>query len=72
MERGAIDFLIEPFQIRRLARVLSAGLDQQRLRAENAELRAQLQDHYRFDSIIGQSTGMRQVFATLESLAIRT
>ena len=69
IKRGAIDFLIKPFQIGRLARVLSAGLDQQRLRAENAELRAQLQDHYRFDSIIGQSTGMRQVFATLELVA---
>ena len=69
IRRGAIDFLIKPFQLGRLSRVLSAGLDQQRLRAENAELRAQLQDHYRFDSIIGQSTPMRQVFATLELVA---
>ena len=69
IRRGALDFLIKPFQVGRLARVLSAGLDQQRLRAENAELRAQLQDRYRFDSIIGQSTAMRQVFSTLELVA---
>ena len=41
---------------RRLARVLHRGLEQQRLREENAELRAQLHDRFRFDSIIGQST----------------
>jgi DNA-binding NtrC family response regulator len=69
IRRGALDFLIKPFQVGRLARVLSAGLDQQRLRAENAELRAQLQDRYRFDSIIGQSSAMRQVFSTLELVA---
>jgi DNA-binding NtrC family response regulator len=69
IKRGAIDFLIKPFQLGRLSRVLSAGLDQQRLRVENAELRAQLQDRYRFDSIVGQSTPMRQVFSTLELVA---
>src|SRR6476620_6731566 len=69
IRRGALDFLIKPFQLGRLSRVLSAGLDQQRLRAENAELRAQLQDRYRFDSIVGQSTAMRQVFSTLELVA---
>jgi len=69
IKHGAIDFLIKPFQLGRLAHILSAGFDQLRLRAENAELRAQLQDRYRFDSIVGQSNAMRQVFATLELVA---
>jgi DNA-binding NtrC family response regulator len=69
MRRGALDFLIKPFQLGRLARILSGGLEQQRLRAENAELRAQLHERYRFDSIVGQSTAMRQVFSTLELVA---
>ena len=69
IKHGAIDFLIKPFQLGRLAHILSAGFDQVRLRAENAELRAQLQDRYRFDSIVGQSNAMRQVFATLELVA---
>ncbi len=69
IKRGALDFLIKPFQLGQLARILGAGLDQQRLRQENAELRAQLQDRYRFDSIVGQSAAMRQVFSTLELVA---
>jgi DNA-binding NtrC family response regulator len=69
MKRGAIDFLIKPFQLAQLSRVLSGGLEQRRLRQENAELRAQLRDRYRFDAVIGQSVAMQQVFATLELVA---
>ncbi len=53
IKRGAIDFLIKPFQLAQLAHVLRAGIDQRRLRHENAELRAQLHDRFRFDSVIG-------------------
>jgi DNA-binding NtrC family response regulator len=69
MKRGAIDFLIKPFQLAQLSRVLTAGLEQRRLKQENAELRAQLRDRYRFDSVVGQSVPMQQVFATLELVA---
>jgi DNA-binding NtrC family response regulator len=69
MKRGAVDFLIKPFQLAQLSRVLATGLEQRRLRQENAELRAQLRDRYRFDSIVGQSRAMQQVFSTLELIA---
>ena len=69
IKRGAADFLIKPFQLAQLSRVLQAGLEQRRLREENAELRAQLRERYRFDSIVGQSTAMQQVFQTLELVA---
>src|SRR5687767_834031 len=66
MKRGAIDFLIKPFQLTQLAGILQAAIDQQRLREENAELRAQLRDRFRFDNIIGRHSTMRQLFSTLE------
>lgn len=69
IKRGAVDFLIKPFQLAQLSRVLGSGLEQRRLRQENAELRAQLRERYRFDSVVGQSSGMQQVFATLELVA---
>jgi DNA-binding NtrC family response regulator len=69
MRRGALDFLIKPFQLSQLARILGTALDQRHLREENADLRAQLRDRYRFDSVIGQSAPMRQVFQTLELVA---
>ncbi|HXH24796.1 MAG TPA: sigma-54 dependent transcriptional regulator [Vicinamibacterales bacterium] len=69
MKRGAIDFLIKPFQLSQLARVLQTAFDQRRLREENAELRAQLRERFRFDNIIGHDTTMRQLFSTLELVA---
>src|SRR6185436_17427372 len=54
IKRGAIDFLIKPFQLTQLARVLHTGLEQQRLREENAELKAQLKGKFRFENIIGR------------------
>lgn len=69
IRRGALDFLIKPFQLNQLARILSTALDQRHLREENADLRAQLRDRYRFDSVIGQSAPMRQVFQILELVA---
>jgi DNA-binding NtrC family response regulator len=69
MKRGAVDFLIKPFQLTQLARILHAAVDQRRLREENAELRAQLRDRFRFDNIIGRDSTMQQLFSTLELVA---
>lgn len=69
MKRGAADFLIKPFQLAQLSRILTTGLEQRRLRLENAELRAQLRDRFRFDSVIGQSAAMEQVFNSLQLVA---
>jgi DNA-binding NtrC family response regulator len=69
IKRGAIDFLIKPFQITQLARVLRAAIDQRQLRQENDELRKQLQGRFQFDNIVGRSPAMSAVFSTLELVA---
>src|SRR5688572_18847078 len=69
MKRGAIDFLIKPFQLSQLARVLETAVDQQRLRVENAELRAQLRGRFSFESLVGRDSTMQQLFQTLEMVA---
>jgi DNA-binding NtrC family response regulator len=66
---GAVDFLIKPFQLSQIARGLRQAIDQRRLQEENAELRAQLRSRFRFDSIIGQHSSMRALFARLELVA---
>ncbi|MGE3401591.1 MAG: sigma-54-dependent transcriptional regulator [Vicinamibacterales bacterium] len=69
IRRGAIDFLVKPFELSRLTQVLRAALDQRQLRQENAELRAQLRERFRFDNIIGRDHGMQRLFSTLELVA---
>jgi len=69
MKRGAVHFLLKPFQLTHLSGILQAAVETPKLREENAALKVQLRDRYRFDSVIGQSTAMRNVFSTLELVA---
>jgi DNA-binding NtrC family response regulator len=69
IKRGAIDFLIKPFQVTQLSRVLRSEVERRHLRQENAELRVQLRNRFGFDAVIGQSAPMQHIFATLELIA---
>src|SRR3954469_12945184 len=62
IKRGACDFVNKPFQIDELLHVLDSALEQRRLRSENAYLRAQLEQRYRFEGIIGKSRPMAKLF----------
>ena len=67
--RGAWDFVNKPFQFEELRHVLDAALERRRLKSENAYLRAQLDERYRFEGLIGKSPAMKRLFHLLESEA---
>src|SRR3989475_7050374 len=69
IKRGASDFVSKPFQIDELLHVLGSSLEQRRLKSENAYLRAQLEERYRFEGIIGKSRPMARLFQLLETVA---
>src|SRR6202171_1105782 len=69
IKRGAWDFVSKPFQIDELLHVLDAALEQRRLKSENAYLRAQLEERYRFEGIVGKSRAMAKLFQLLETVA---
>ncbi|MGH7330655.1 MAG: sigma-54-dependent transcriptional regulator, partial [Polyangiaceae bacterium] len=70
IRRGARDFVSKPFQIDELLHVLDSALEQRRLRSENAYLRAQLEERYRFEEgIVGKSGAMKRLFQLLETVA---
>jgi len=69
IKRGASDFVAKPFQIDELLHALEAALEQRRLKSENAYLRAQLEERYRFDAIVGRSRAMTRLFKLLETVA---
>ena len=66
---GAADFITKPFQFDELLHVLSSALEQRRLKSENAYLRSQLQERYRFEGLVGRSRVMRELFQLLETVA---
>src|SRR4029078_4705061 len=69
IKRGAADFVSKPFQIDELLLVLDAALEKRRLKSENAYLRAQLAERYRFQGIVGKSRAMAKLFQLLEMVA---
>ena len=69
IKRGAWDFVNKPFQIDELLHALDSALEQRRLKSENAYLRAQLEERYRFEGIIGKSRPMKLLFQLLETVA---
>jgi two-component system, NtrC family, response regulator AtoC len=69
IKHGASDFVSKPFQIDELLHVLNAALEQRRLKSENAYLRAQLDERYRFEGMIGKSRAMARLIHLLETIA---
>jgi DNA-binding NtrC family response regulator len=69
IKRGAWDFVSKPFQIDELLHVLDSALEQRRLKSENAYLRAQLEERYRFEGVVGKSRPMARLFQLLETVS---
>ena len=69
IKRGAADFITKPFQLDQLLHVMRSALEQRRLRSENAYLRSQIQERYRFEGLVGRSPRMRELFDLLETVA---
>jgi two-component system NtrC family response regulator len=61
MKQGAFDYITKPFNRDELRLTLDRALRMRRLEKENVELRAEVTDRYRFDSIIGGSERIREV-----------
>ncbi len=61
MKRGAFDYITKPFSRDELRLTLDRALRMRRLEKENIELRSEITDRYRFDSIIGSSEKIREV-----------
>jgi DNA-binding NtrC family response regulator len=69
IKKGAADFVAKPFQFDELMHVLHKGLEQRRLKSENAYLRSQLEERYKFGGILGKSKPMQALFHLLDTVA---
>ena len=61
MKQGAFDYITKPFNRDELRMTLDKALRMRRLEKENAELRAEVTDRYRFESIVGSSGKLKEV-----------
>jgi DNA-binding NtrC family response regulator len=66
---GAEGFITKPFQFEELLHELNTAAEKRRLKSENAYLRAQLQDRFKLDGIIGKTPTMLHLFDLLRTVA---
>jgi len=69
VKAGAFDFLEKPIDAERLLDKLEKAIKQKALVDENEQLKAKLQDRYKFQNVIGKSKKMQELFELVESVA---
>src|SRR5215813_12519161 len=69
MKTGASDFVLKPFSLDHLMKVIEKALEVSALRDENRKLREELGHKYQFDNIVGRSRAMQEIFATVARVA---
>jgi DNA-binding NtrC family response regulator len=69
MKEGAYDYVVKPFSPEEIDMIVKKITDHQSLIRENILLKEQLQERHRFESLIGKSTKMQDIYALVENLA---
>jgi DNA-binding NtrC family response regulator len=71
LRKGAYDMLTKPFEPEELLYRVKNALQHTKLLEENRELREELVGKFRFDNIIGSSSGLEKVLEKVEKVAVR-
>ena len=69
VKAGAFDFLEKPIDADRLLDKLEKAIKRKSLMDENEQLKAKLQDRYKFQNVVGKSKKMQELFDLVESVA---
>jgi response regulator RpfG family c-di-GMP phosphodiesterase len=69
MKRGAYDYILKPFKVEEVIRVVQRGLEKQRLAAENLRLREAV-SLYKVSEAIAASLSLEEVLATVGDAAV--
>ena len=66
---GASDYLSKPFRMEEIKIVVRRTLDARRLTRENLQFRQELKAHYGFDTLVGQSHQMAEIYKLVARVA---
>ena len=69
MKNGASDYLLKPFDPKELGVIIEKIISNQARTLENLVLKEQVKDRTRFESMIGQSRAMQEVFDLIGNVA---
>jgi two-component system response regulator HydG len=69
MRQGAYDYLTKPFKLGEASLAVQRALEDRRLREENRRLRAQVEERFRLDALLGRSKAMQDVFERIRAVS---
>jgi len=69
MKSGAFHYLTKPFNNDEVRHLVARAAQSTRLRRENRNLRAALEQHYKFEKIVGKSRPMQEIYRFIEQVA---
>ncbi len=69
MKNGAYDYLLKPFDPNELGVIIEKIIEHQAQARENLFLREEVKDRSRFESMIGQSKPMQEIFDLIQDVA---
>ncbi len=69
MKLGAYDYLQKPFPVEQVELLVERMEKEQRLAEESEYLKGEMKSHYKFNSLIGESSKMRKVYQTIVKVA---
>ena len=72
LRKGAVDYILKPIDFDELILRVKNVIQRQKLFVENIRLRQEVQRHFDFSHIIGQSSAMKRVFHLVERVANST
>ncbi len=69
LKEGADDYVMKPFTPDELELAVSRAVERERLTQENRYLRAEVNERYDFESMVGESAGMDKVYEQIRRVA---
>ena len=69
MKSGAFHYVTKPFKNDEVRHLVARAIQTSRLRRENKNLRRALEEHFRFEKIVGRSRPMQEVYSFIEQVA---
>ena len=69
LKGGASDYILKPFTPDALKLAVDRGLEHRRLKQENAYLRSELNQGYDFDTMVGKSAPMADIYNVIAKVA---
>ncbi len=69
MKVGAFDYLIKPVNLEELGLLIKRVFEQRELKQENERLRAEVNERYGFENIVGNAPSMQRIFQMIRQVA---